>query len=303
MPRRTPSTQIVIIGAGKIGQAIAHFLQTHPTGPVTIHFWDKDPSKVPEQKPYTDLLPSADFVFFCVPSWVLREALTTCKPCMNEKAIILTVSKGIEESTHKTVDQLLAEIYPHHHWALLLGPMLAEEILRGLPASAAVATKEPRTYREVSRIFKGSMLKLEQVSYPHHAAVASVLKNVYSLAMGLTDGLGWGNNQKGAFAAQAIKEMHAVMKALRSDASILNCPAGIPDFLATAFSPTSRNRILGEEIIKNGHCTFKSEGYVALPSLIRLLGSKTRPFPILHALRRVLLKGEHAEIAAIFQQL
>ena len=121
--------------------------------------------------------------------------------------------------------------------------------------------------------------------------------------MGLADGLEWGNNQKGVLAALAMREMSLVMRSAKQNPAILQTPAGFPDFLATAFSPSSRNRTLGEEIVRSGLCTFQSEGLIALPSLVNRLDKKTQSFAILHALRRILLQGKHHELSTLFSKL
>lgn len=304
MPNRRPSQKpsVVILGAGKIGQALAHFLQQTSSAP-PIHFWDKEPGKVPEQLPLDQILPAASYVFYCIPSWALKGALDETASFISKNATILCVSKGIEPTTQKTIDDLLSDYFSSKNIALILGPMLADEILRGLPGYATVATKEPKTFRLIETLFKKSDLQLTYHPSLKEAAFASVLKNVYSLAMGLADGMEWGNNQKGALATLAIMEMERLFQVMRYRPVVLRTPAGLPDLLATAFSPTSRNRILGEEIVRSGICSFQSEGYIALPSLIEHLHKKTQPFPILHALRRVLLQGKHKEIQKIFGDL
>lgn len=293
---------VVILGAGKIGQAIAYFLQQNTSLP-NIHFWDKDPTKVPEQLPLHDILPSASLVFYCIPSWALKSALDETACLVSETATVICVAKGIEPSSQQTIDELLASYFKKQQMALLLGPMLADEILRGLPAFATIATKDTKTFNIVHHLFKGSNLGVSHYPSPKDAAFASVLKNVYSLAMGLADGLEWGNNQKGILAARMFFEMDQIFKHIGYNPAVLQTPAGIPDFLATAFSPTSRNRILGEELVRAGTCSFQSEGFIALPSLIKRLHHKTSQFPILHTLRKTLLQGKHKEIARLFSKL
>lgn len=297
-----PRPIVTIVGAGKIGQAIGHFLQQSNTPP-TLHFWDKDRTKVPEQLTLERILPAASFVFFCIPSWALKDALDETRPFIGKKTMILCVSKGIEPETQKTIDTLLKTYFPANEIALLLGPMLADEILRGLPGFATIATEKPRTVQQIRALFKKSHFELTDSPFVKDAAFASVLKNIYSLAMGLADGLEWGNNQKGMLASHAIIEMRALFQATRHHVEVLDTPAGLPDFLATAFSPVSRNRTLGEELIRTGKGSFQSEGSIALPSLVKTLKNKTSTFPILHAMRKILLQGKHKDAKELFSKL
>lgn len=302
MRRSLAQPTIVILGAGKIGQAIAHFLRQASSVP-PIHFWDKDPTKVDKQLPLSEILPQAAFVFYCIPSWGLKTALDDTRDYIKKTTTVLCLSKGIEPTSHKTIDELLQESFPSHPLALLLGPMLADEILSGHPGFATVATKNQKIGHLIQSLFRQSDLELVYVSSLKDAAFASVLKNVYSLAMGLADGLQWGNNQKGILAALAMQEMTLIMRTIKRNPAILQTPAGFPDFLATAFSPSSRNRTLGEEIVRSGACSFQSEGLIALPSLIKRLQGKTQAFAILHTMRKTLLQGRHQEIDVLFARL
>src|SRR5581483_8964749 len=89
-------------------------------------------------------------------------------------------------------------------------------------------------------------------------------------------------NQKGLLAGRAMEEMLAVAKALKADTSTVSGPAGFGDFLATAYSPYSRNRGVGEEIAKHGKCNLKAEGVISLPFLMRRLGSNAPRFDLLN---------------------
>ena len=92
---------IIFIGAGKIGTAIGVALQGKD---LCLAFWDKDPSKVREPQDLKVLVPTADFLFFCVPSWVLRDAVREVSPFIKKGTIVISPSKGIEIATNKSTD-------------------------------------------------------------------------------------------------------------------------------------------------------------------------------------------------------
>ncbi|MFA6429245.1 MAG: NAD(P)H-dependent glycerol-3-phosphate dehydrogenase [Patescibacteria group bacterium] len=277
--------RVAIIGAGDIGQAIATLVDPSVA---QVDLWDVEPGKVPNQRPLDELVSKARIVFFCVPSWVLREAVTPVLPHLKSSALVVSISKGIESTTGKTMDAFWPEVLPEKQpFALLLGPMLAKEICDGLGAAAVVATKRASSYTLLRTLFAPS-LRLEQTRDVRGVALVSVLKNVYALAMGLADGLGWGGNRKGWLASRAVQEMEQIVHDLGSKRSVVFGPAGAGDLLATAYSPYSRNRSTGEELIEKKVCERKSEGLVSVEPLMTLLQKKEDTYPLLALVARVI---------------
>ena len=88
-----------------------------------------------------------------------------------------------------------------------------------------------------------------------------------------------------------------MLRVLDGRSDVAASAAGAGDFLATAMSPDSRNREAGRQIALTGTCTSPGEGCKTLPFLLRRLGTKTKRFPILEVLRRVVIGGERAEDA------
>ncbi len=284
------SSSIVIIGAGEIGRALGNVLCT--TGN-TVVYWDKTP--VPNQQPLSEILPTASVVFFCTPSWAVRPAAIACKKFLSKKAVVVCVSKGLEKKTGKSMDQVLSEVLPGHSLALLLGPMLAEELNKKQIGVTVVATKEKRTFTIISKLFSGSNVRCEWEQDVHTAAILSVLKNVYALSLGIADGLKWGLNAKGWLVAQALREMDALPARLRGKSGKAMHTAGAGDFLATAFSPYSKNRAFGERLVNTGVCDLTSEGCVSLPLVAKRLGTARKRFPLLVATHAILLKKREAK--------
>lgn len=97
-----------------------------------VEMWDKDPAKVLSQKPIDEATAAADIVLLCLPSWGMREALGDIAPYLSKDSVVVSLAKGIEKGTLKTTDQLLQELLPRgRNFAVLSGPMLAEELMKG----------------------------------------------------------------------------------------------------------------------------------------------------------------------------
>lgn len=289
---------ILFIGAGEIGTALAHGIGDR----ARIELWDKDPAKAPNMRPLKESVPEASVVFLCTPSWTVRELLAQVAPLLHPETIVISLAKGIEEKTLLTMDAVLKESLPTgQRFAILGGPLLAEELMANLPSVGVFASHAPEAFRQVAPLFAGSPVRLEYANNVHGVALAAVLKNVYAVGLGIADGLGWGWNGKGWLAAKAVSEIAAVLTLLGDQSVSAMSSASAGDFLATAMSPDSRNREAGREIAAHGECTVPSEGCRSIPSVLVLLKNDVHRFPFLLCLDRIIHQHEHPQ--AVFQDL
>lgn len=285
--------KISILGAGKIGRAIGTILEKRKC---EIEFWDKDTSKVPASKPLAEVIASADILFLCVPSWAMREAVAGALAHLNSKSVIVALAKGIEQTTNKTMDEVLAEFLPRNRFAILGGPMLAKELQKGLNGVGVAGVKSKKICDKIKQLFDGTNLHITCVSDMHGVVLAGVLKNIYAIGLGIADGLSWGNNQKGYFVVAAIKEMAEIISALGGKKETAYSAAGLGDLIATGYSPCSRNRRVGEELVKTGKCCLEYEGPRSLPHITTLLRKrKLQPPFLLAALNNILIRGQDAK--------
>lgn len=283
--------KVVIIGAGKIGLALGGVLKTvgHE-----VAWWDVLPDKVADQKPLVEILPEADFVFYCVPSSALRSALTNSYAHLSPTAIVVSLTKGIEAGTHKLADELLTELLPTSQAvAVLGGPLLAEELTKGNYAFGVAGAKTQTTAEAIKNLLAETKIKVSLLVDPHAVALAGVLKNIYTFALGFSDALGLGDNTRGFFAVKAMDEMEAIFSVFKLDQKPLISEAGLGDFIATATSDSSRNRQAAGELATTGRSATPSEGILSIESLIFLLGGNISSYPLLHTLAEIIL--DHAD--------
>jgi glycerol-3-phosphate dehydrogenase len=284
--------KVIIIGNGQIGHAILHLLKGKD---LEVLVWDNDHSKNISGKKLDEILPGADFLFLCIPSWYMEEALSEISLSLDPKTILISLSKGMNAISHQSMDVLIEAEFPDNRYALLQGPMLATEIMADQKAAAVVATEKDETYEEIASLFAGSKLILEHSAEVHSVALAAVLKNIYTLVIGMLDGLGEGDNTKGYFIAKSMDEILAIMDIAEADMSTGLGVAGLGDFVATASSPHSTNRQVGEEMAKTGKSSKRSEGLVSLPSVLKLVGAKKKTLPLLSLLERIVIDNKDAK--------
>lgn len=303
---------IIIIGAGEIGRAMEKILSAkgveNSNSQIQIFLWDKDRNKVSNQKKLEEIVPTANFIFFCVPSSAALELLTAVKPLLNLETIIISLSKGIDESG-RTMAEIFKNKLNGDFFGLLCGPMLAEEIMQGKKAFAILAIENKKNYEKVSRLFSGTNLQIFQSFDVKGAAIASVLKNIYSALFGICDGLGVGSNFKGRLLVEILKEMKKIILFFGGLPETAESLAGLGDFFATATSVYSKNYRSGMEIAKLNPKFYAlnpnlagemahpelAEGILSFNNLKKRLGKEIDQFPLLKILDRILNDPSKAE--------
>ena len=81
--------------------------------------------------------------------------------------------------------------------------------------------------------------------------------------------------------------------------------SGLGDFIATASCEYSQNIKSGKDIYHNGSTTYKSEGLMSLPPLLKIIGKKSKDLPLLSLLKRILIskKDPKKEIEKFFAEI
>ena len=287
------TNKILIVGNGKIGNAILHLLDKNKIKlNYSVNIYDKDETKNISGKNLAECMNEVDLVFLCIPSWYTKQALLDMKPFLKKETILISVAKGIEASSKQTIDELIEKNLKTKNYALLSGPMFAVEIMENEKSFAVLASKEKKVFTEISKIFSETNLKLEYSKEVHAVAISAVLKNVYALIVSMVRIPEKGNNTEGYLCCKSVEEIMEIMKTLKLNPKIGLGVSGLGDFAATASSKFSQNRRAGEEIFTKGKSSIPSEGLFALPSLIKLLGKKSKELPLLSLAENILIKNK-----------
>jgi glycerol-3-phosphate dehydrogenase (NAD(P)+) len=178
-----------------------------------------------------------------VPSGAVREMIRHHSP---GSAPIVVCSKGLEVATSLMMTQVVAEIHPAAEAGVLSGPNLAVEIVRGIPTVAISAFLRRSTAEFVQRAFNCGSFRVSLSDDVVGIELGGALKNVLAIGAGMSDGLGFGDNTKGAFLSRGLMEMARLGDAMGGRPNTFLGPAGVGDLFATANSRLSRNYQLGQ---------------------------------------------------------
>ncbi len=253
---------ISIIGGGEIGQAIAYIASGSD---INNLIWDKDPKKSSALS-FEECLKKAEVVFFCVPSWALRECLASIAPVLQPNIPIVFVSKGLEKDTGLTAPEIAEEFLSSDRIVFMGGPMIAEEIMTD-KGGCAVLGGHQTAVSIVAKIFNSRSVYSEITTDAFSVAILGVLKNMYAIVMGAAEGAGYGDNIKSFLFSKIMREMELARIALKGKENAVS-PAGVGDLLATSISRGSHHRQTGYYLALRKPLVNQSEGAASISALI-----------------------------------
>jgi glycerol-3-phosphate dehydrogenase (NAD(P)+) len=260
-------SRIAILGAGAWGTALA--LSLARRGGHELCLWShsvalaEQLADAGENLPYlpgftlpvniqvTSDLPRAIFeadILLCVtPSQHLRGIITHIAPLLTRNQIILSATKGIEETTFLRMSQVVASV-ADNPFAVISGPSFAQEVAAGMPTAVVAASKSPQIAQIIQRDFTSSTLRVYTNEDVPGVELGGSLKNVIALAAGVANGLNLGHNSSAALITRGIAEMTRLAIACGGRRQTLAGLSGVGDLILTCTGSLSRNRAVGIEL-------------------------------------------------------
>ena len=314
--------KITVLGAGSWGTALSMTLWKNKH---TVYLWTHDEKEaeylkekkrcinlpeveIPEEiKILTSLeeaVKEGEILVYAVPSIFTRSMGERTQPFVRKEQILVTVSKGIEESTLFTMTDILEEFFPENKIVVLSGPSHAEEVSRFIPTTIVCASKDEEAARTIQSVFISDTFRVYTNKDILGVEIGAALKNVIALAAGIADGLGYGDNTMAALITRGIAEIARLGQAMGCNLETFAGLSGIGDLIVTCASKHSRNRRAGiligqgksyEEAMKEvGQVV---EGVYAAKAAKKLGEKYQVELPIVKEVNAVLFEGKAAKDA------
>lgn len=309
-----------MLGAGNMGTALAHVIASNGHH---VRVWSIEEDVLEEIRDhrrntkYLDgillhpritaepglpaAISGAHLVIVSVPSQVVASLTRDFASHVSSGQLVLNVAKGLEGGTHRRMSQVLAAemVGLESHIGSVGGPAIAIEMARGVPMAVVISFPDLDSCQRVQALLQNEHLKVETTTDLAGLELCSTLKNVYAIALGMCDGLGYGTNTKAFVATLAIHEMSRICGALGGRGETVFGLAGLGDLLTTGFSEHSRNRTLGEKMGSAGNWesflrTNTVEGVAACRAVYELIGDNRLDVHLLDTLHEVLFEERPA---------
>lgn len=284
---------IKIIGAGAWGKSIAQPLQDNGH---TVVFLKRGMISLADH----------DTVILALPTNAIRDALSSSADVKHLRVINCT--KGIELTTQKLPYEIVTELlHPTTEYFALLGPSFASELREKMPTLINLGyAGSSENAQEVKQLFETKYLRIHTVQHIPSLELAGVMKNIYSIACGISDGLGFGMNTRTKLIITAIEEYYTFCKKKYYELDEHAIGGIIGDFMLTGNSATSRNFQFGkllvrfsiEESLEKVAATV--EGYAALDSLRALMQQAKVTLPLAQLVMDIIAMKDKKQIKATF---
>ncbi|MFO7273361.1 MAG: NAD(P)H-dependent glycerol-3-phosphate dehydrogenase [Bacillota bacterium] len=194
-----------------------------------------------------DAVSGADLVILSPASAGLRAVCRLVRPHLRPDAVIVTVTKSIEPETHLLVHQVVGEELPEHRERIvaLSGPNFAHEVAAGLPTGAVAACPDLTLADQVQAALMTDRFRIYTNPDLVGVELAAALKNVIALGVGISDGLGMGDNARAALITRGLVEMARLGRAMGANPLTFAGLAGLGDLVLSCTGDSSRNRRAG----------------------------------------------------------
>jgi glycerol-3-phosphate dehydrogenase (NAD(P)+) len=204
------------------------------------------PPEVKVQRELEAALAGAEVIVFVVPSQAMREVagrVAASRP----RGLWVSAAKGLEQGSLRRMSEVLDESL-QEPGVVLTGPSHAEEVSRGVPTSVVAASRDEARARVVQELLSTPAFRVYTNDDVTGCEIGAALKNVIAIAAGVCDGLGYGDNTKGALLTRGLAEISRLGVAMGGRRETFFGLTGMGDMITTAMSRHSRNRHVGERL-------------------------------------------------------
>lgn len=260
--------RVAVIGAGGWGTALAN-LMAAKSHPVTL--WGYEPELVeqlratrvnapflPGVRLHDAVEPTADMaqaaagadLFLVVPPSKGMRGVARALAQAGARGVFVSFTKGIEQGSGLRMSEILGAALPGNPVAVLSGPSHAEEVALSMPTAVTLGCEDAELAAEVQLALNSQTFRVYTSTDVAGIELGGALKNIFAIAAGVSDGLGFGDNSKAALVTRSLVELIRLGTALGGRRATFRGLSGIGDLMVTCFSKHSRNRAVGERLGK-----------------------------------------------------
>ncbi|MPM03378.1 Glycerol-3-phosphate dehydrogenase [NAD(P)+] [bioreactor metagenome] len=308
--------RIGVIGGGSWATAIVKVLQHHDkkvnwfirrqelidaiqnTGhnPEYLSQVEFDQTKIFASNDLDEIISNSDIVIFCIPAAFLHRQIETLSKEILQDKIIISAIKGIIPEFNAIVSNYFKTVFdiPSGNYGVIAGPTHAEEVVMDRLSYLTVASANEDIGIVMSELLGSKNIKIALSRDVEGVEYASVLKNVYAVAAGISVGLGYGDNFLSVLTSNAIVEMRRFLDAINHCKRDVNNTSYCGDIIVTSYSQFSRNRMFGNLIGKGYSVNYSriemkqvAEGYYAAKCMTEINDSFKVDMPILAAVYNI----------------
>ncbi len=201
--------------------------------------WTSDPATATE---------GCTAAILAIPTRFFNDTVRTFKPFIPADVPVASVTKGLDRESLRVMTEVADELLAHPGVAALSGPSHAEEVARNIPTAVVAAAADPATAACFQALFTDRAFRVYTATDVRGVQLGGALKNIIAVAVGISDGLGFGDNTRAALMTRGLAEIGRLGAALGAQPDTFAGLSGMGDLVVTCTSRHSRNRGVGERI-------------------------------------------------------
>lgn len=318
--------KIAVLGAGSWGIASSVLLSSNGHQVTLWEFDHLEMTKLSQEREHKQKLPGiiipkeikitddltsatlgAEMLALALPSHTVREVAKKLAELNLADPVIVNLAKGIENDTLCRMSEILKEELPsnlHDKIVTLSGPSHAEEVSKKIPTTVVVAGFQEEIAKKIQQTFMNPYFRVYTNSDIIGVELGGSLKNVIAIASGICDGMGLGDNSRGALITRGLAEIVRLGEQLGAKRETFAGLSGLGDLVTTCISKYSRNRFVGEQIGKGRtldqvlkEMTMVAEGVKTTESAYQLSVRHKVEMPITEQVYKVLFENKQPQRA------
>jgi glycerol-3-phosphate dehydrogenase (NAD(P)+) len=242
------------------------------------------------------VLAGSSQVYISVPSQSLRANLEAWGKFIPQDAIVVSLMKGVEQKTGLRMSQVIQECgISSDRVVVVSGPNLALEIAAEQPAASVAASSSAVSAMAVAKASTNSYFTTFTNNDVIGTEFGGILKNLIAVAIGIVNGVGYGQNTKASIMTRGLSEISRFASAFGAKPETMVGLAGLGDLIATSESPLSRNHKAGEMLGKGyskrevlARLSQTAEALVSVSTVLELAREKNIAMPIVEQVELVI---------------
>ena len=305
--------KVTVLGAGAWGTTMAQVLADCGND---VLLWGRSPELVqeingshtnkkylgnhvlPNQLKATEKIDEAfahsSIIVLAIPAQSLRTALTEWKSMIPSDALIVSTLKGIELTSDLRMTEVIVDVLGTKNYAIITGPNLADELILRQPAGAVAAAPTSEIATKVQELFSTPYYRVYTSTDVVGCELAGAIKSIIALAVGMSIGMGFGENTQAMLITRGLNEVARIGAAHGADPLSAAGLAGMGDLVASCGSALSRNRTFGETLGRTGsmsearsHVSKTVEGVASSSAVVEIAHRVGVEVPVIEAVADV----------------
>lgn len=217
---------------------------------------------------------NSSIIFLAIPVAYIRLVLQSVQSVHNNNQLWVILSKSIEQETLLLPSQILQSLFGDSvNCAIVSGPSFAYELARKQLTAFVVAHKDASTAEQIKQILNCEYVTTEYSQDVHGVQLAGALKNVITIAVGIVEGAGFGDNFKSYLLTKGLQELSAIVTALGGQQETVYGLAGLGDVVLTALGKHSKNLTIGKKLGHGESLEQLKQEYSIFPEGINTIAS------------------------------